>query len=157
MPCISGNYDPSVGIYLPVILVPQGLLQTGSTLNGPDIFPGGIVRPFKAQIDTGAQSTCITKKAIEFYGMQPNGRVELVSVSGTEEVNTYIFTIGFLNGAIPNRVGPGSSANFSFFPPITGAEIYTHEDDDLEILIGMDVISRGSLHIEASGFFSFWY
>jgi len=38
-----------------------------------------------------------------------------------------------------------------------GAEIYTHEDDDLDILIGMDIISKGSLHIEASGYFSFWF
>ena len=44
-----------------------------------------------------------------------------------------------------------------FFAPIMGAEIYTDEDDDLEVLIGMDVISAGSLHIEASGFFSFWF
>ena len=81
----------------------------------------------------------------------------MISTSGQKEVNTYIFTVGFLMGAVPDKVGPTSLGSFSFFPPISGAEIFTHEDDDLEVLIGMDIISRGSLHIEATGYFSFWF
>jgi hypothetical protein len=36
-------------------------------------------------------------------------------------------------------------------------EIFTAEGDDLDVLIGMDVIAAGALHIESSGYFSFWY
>jgi len=157
VPCCAGSYDPSVGIYLQAILIPKAFSQTRERLDAADVFPGGVVKPFKAQIDTGAQTTCITKRVIDHYSMQPNGRTKIISVSGQEEVNTFIFTVGFLMGGTPNRVGSAFAGNFSFFQPVMGAEIYTHEDDDLDILIGMDIISKGSLHIEASGYFSFWF
>jgi hypothetical protein len=157
VPCFTGRYDPAIGVYLEVVLVPRGIAPYSFGIDASDMFPGGIVRPFKAQIDTGAQTTCITKRVIDHYKMQPNGRTEIISVSGHTDVNTYIFTVGFLMGAVPNRVGSAQTGHFSFFPPIIGAEIFTHDDDDLEVLIGMDIISKGSLHIEGSGFFSFWF
>src|SRR4051812_31576834 len=109
----------------------------------------------KAQFDTGAQKTCLAKRVIDHHNLKPSGKIDIISVSGIEEVNTYVFTLGFILNASQDKVGSSFSADFHWFPPIQGAEIYTHDDDDLGVLIGMDVISAGSLHIEAAGFFSF--
>ena len=157
MPCCSGSYDASIGVYLQAVLIPKAFKQPDGKPEAADFFPGGVVRSFKAQIDTGAQTTCITKRVIDYYSMKPNGRTEIISVSGQGEVNTFVFTVGFLLGTSPNKIGSAFAGNFFFFPTIMGAEIYAHDDDDLDILIGMDIISRGSLHIEASGYFSFWF
>ena len=101
MPCCAGSYDPNIGVYLDAILIPKAFSQPGTRLDAADVFPGGVVRPFKAQIDTGAQTTCITKRVIDHYSMQPNGRTKIISVSGQDEVNTFIFTVGFLMRSAP--------------------------------------------------------
>src|SRR5687767_3852654 len=91
------------------------------------LWPGGVVRHFKAQIDTGAQTTCITQRTIKFYNMVPNGRTKLITASETKEVNTYIFTIGFLIAATPSKIGSSFTGNFTLFPTIQGAEIFTDD------------------------------
>ncbi len=157
VPGIVGNFNPQLGIFTDVVLAPRALVPVNKPIDGRDIFPNGIVQLCKAQFDTGADITCITKRVIERYQMAPNGKTDIISVSGQRETNTYIFTIGFLLGAEPQKVGSRTLGRFSFFKPIQGAEIYTDDDDDLEVLIGMDVISAGSFHVESAGYFSFWF
>ena len=120
------------------------------------VWKGGVVRPLKAQFDTGVDIICITRRVVEYFEMKPRGKVEMISVTGIEEANTYTFTLGSITGKIPQKVG-GFTGRFSFFETILGSEIYTHDDDDLDILIGMDIIGSGSLRLEPFGQWTFWF
>ena len=49
MPSIRGNFEASIGIVVQIIVIPKALkAEAGTELDAKDVFPGGVVRPFKA-------------------------------------------------------------------------------------------------------------
>jgi hypothetical protein len=116
---------------------------------------------FKALVDTGATGTCITKDAATKVGLSPIGKVEIRGVSGLKEHNNYLFYIGFttpMPGSPPIAVQPDAQAApipvqiHMVNAPIQGAEF--DAGGLFDILLGMDIISTGSLKIEGDGSFS---
>jgi hypothetical protein len=117
---------------------------------------------FKALVDTGATGTCITKAAAEKIGLAPIGKVEVQGVSGTKEHNNYLFYVGFttpMPGA-PIAIAPSAQELqvqvqvHMVNVPIQGAEFDAGAQGGFDVLLGMDVISTGSLKIEGDGTFS---
>lgn len=87
MPCIWGNHNNSQ-IFLEVAVFPVDFdRQTAPVKQQPGIF--------KALLDTGAQSTCITSDVAGKVGLEPIGKVPVSSVSGIQYHNNYLFKIGF--------------------------------------------------------------
>ena len=84
--------------------------------------------------DTGATSSCITRKIAAELGIEPSGRAVVSGVHGSKEVSKYL-----INLYLPNNV------NFSGIPAIE-AEI----SGNVDVLIGMDVIKYGDLAISNS-------
>lgn len=86
----------------------------------------------KAQWDTGATSTCISKKVIQKLDMVHSGKSYLGTLSGEEYVKTY-----FIKVILPNDV--------------TVTDVRAVESDienwGIDILIGMDIILLGDFAI----------
>ena len=151
MPCAWGSHDG------------KQLFLNVSILNAADAdlakkshhVPN--VRMFRALIDTGAMSTCITKNTAAAVGLSPIGKALIQGVSGPQYHNNYLFYVGFTITP-PQSVPPPSGTPVTVVlqmidKPIQGAE-FDSGTGGFDVLLGMDVISTGSLKIEGNGGFS---
>ncbi len=102
---------------------------------------------YTALIDTGALRTCVSEKVIADLRLKKHGRVEISNVKRAEMHWTYLFYVGVWpdnEDGIPNTViGIGDE--------IEGIDLGFNRFFD--VLLGMDVITRGYLHIERDGKF----
>lgn len=94
--------------------------------------------------DTGATNTIISPEIVKVLGLKPSGKCQVSSYGNDVEVNTYMIDLGFQNGY-----------------KITNLQVLSgegHENLDYDVLIGMDVITKGdfcvtTIHGETSFFF----
>ena len=146
MPCIWGQHDNSK-IFLKVAILPDGSSR-GKTNPTQARF-------FKALVDTGAESTCITKAAAEQVGLSPIGRIPVQGVSGVQTHNNYRFQVGFPLGRTINKDGKDILGTLCMFhQDIEGSE-FDSGVNDFDVLLGMNILSIGSLKVEGNGTFSF--
>jgi hypothetical protein len=115
-----------------------------------------------ALVDTGATVTGITRNVVSALNMQPIGKTPVHGVGGIQHHNSYLFSVAF-----PFALPPGMSIpNAPSLPPgqqllqlhilnkvIQGTEF--HSGIGFDILLGMDVLSTGSLVVQGNGAFSF--
>mgnify|MGYP001819874489 CR=1 FL=1 len=144
MPCIWGTHNRSQ-LFLSIAVFPPNL--QGAPTN---------ITAFKALIDTGAQSTCISSTVAQAVGLRPLGKKTISGVSGVAAHNYYSFHIGFMQIGLagPNNTAQGNLAILD--PPIDGVELAI-SGQGFDVLLGMDVIAIGSLAVEGNGTFSFSY
>lgn len=88
--------------------------------------------PVKAQWDTGATGTCISKEVVEKLHLLPIGMIEVQTPSGTGRMNTYMIDL-VLNDEV-------------MFPnlKVMDSEI---GNQGIDILIGMDIIGEGDFAV----------
>jgi Aspartyl protease len=149
MPCLSGRFQYPGGIIIPVVVLPVSAGAAGN------IISGQVLHTFTALMDTGATQTCITTKVVQDIGLTPKGKRGMISASHTVTVNTYLFSIGFPMGVAPDPRGTASGSMF-IFHAIDGMELNA-SGTTFDVLLGMDVISRGSFKIDFDGHFSFCF
>ena len=96
-------------------------------------IPHPTIKKFKAIWDTGAVSSVISTSVVSALNLKPTGKTRVLHANGDAIVNTY--TVNIL---LPNNVA---------FPslPVTEGIL-----GDTDVLIGMDIISRGDFSITAS-------
>jgi len=115
------------------------------------------VNLFSALVDTGATRTCITRSAASKVGLVPRGKANILGVGGLKAHNTFIFHVGFMvalqNPAQAVQGTPMEGVLHLLREPIQGVD-FDAGDSRFELLLGMDVISTGSLKIEGDGSFS---
>lgn len=92
------------------------------------------VADFTALWDTGATASVITAKVVAALGLQPAGKQKVFNANGSAVVNRYMVCI-----RMPNRV---------IFPCLAVTEGCLK---DADMLIGMDVISRGDFSLSNFG------
>lgn len=92
-------------------------------------------KKYRAIWDTGAAGSVITEKVVKELDLKPTGMVKVSTVNGERDANTYIVNIW-----LPNKVVVGNLK-------VTEGEL-PGED---EVLIGMDIISKGDLAITNYG------
>ncbi|WP_353198150.1 aspartyl protease family protein [Sandarakinorhabdus sp.] len=115
--------------------------------------------PFNLQVldglfDTGAQTTCITPRAASKIGLSPLGVLPIQGVGGVNLHNYYLFRIGFVDMQA-NEFG-GTNPHIHFVEKdIEGPEFDCGPNAGFDILIGMDLISAGTLTIGRNGRFKF--
>jgi hypothetical protein len=115
---------------------------------------------FKALLDTGAQTTMISPNVANTLGLTPIGQIPIQGVGPAVTYhNAYLFHVAFviplLHMGQPIAAGGGvGTMIFIHPPPIHGGEI-TSTGGQFDVLLGMDVISTGSLAVEGIGTFSF--
>jgi len=126
-------------------------------LDGMDVYTNtprhSKVFVLKALIDTGATHTCITESAAQKLDLVPLGYVPTMGIHGISEVRYYLFRIGFIKHDQSDRT-PTPNTMFVLEKPIKGTELQI-EDAGFEVLLGMDALSCGNLHIWANGQFKF--
>jgi hypothetical protein len=116
-----------------------------------------------ALIDTGATTTGITTALAAQLQMQPVGKMPIQGVGGVQHRNSHLFQVGF-----PFAIPPGAAPP-NLPPPAPGhLPVQLHVLDKViqgcqfqggsaqfQVLLGMDVISTGSLVVQGNGTFSF--
>lgn len=152
MPCIWGKHNQSQ-VFVNVAIFEAGIVDHLSTSRIGDDFR---LHVFTALIDTGAQSTCITSSAAEKVGLIPVGKVPIRGVSGLQYHNNYIFKVGFALGTFDRNSRTGDANVHIFVKPIEGAEL-NFSSSKFDVLLGMDIISMGSLKVDGDGSFSFCF
>ena len=134
MPCLSGEYDPTVGVLLQVAVLPGGTFEQQ---------PEGEARVFSGLVDTGADVTCISDKVVGFLDLQPTGKVQMVGATGSDAVNQYLVDLLLQFGTQHIGIPDHRAASFKAGSP--------HYD----VLIGRDILCKGVLTMDFAGRFTF--
>jgi gag-polyprotein putative aspartyl protease len=114
---------------------------------------------FIALVDTGAQKTMISSNVANRLNLQSQGKMAIRGVGPNITYhNGYLFNVAFTIPItpLPQPLVPGAQIQVAVFilpSPIYGAELPSASGFD--VLLGMDVLSGGSLKIEGSGHYSF--
>lgn len=150
MPDIVGPHNGSQ-VFTPVVLLPVDRFDKGSSdlLSLPARFRG-----LTALIDTGAQGTCITANAARMLDLNPSGIVPIQGVGGTSFHNVYIFKLGFVD-LRQNELGDLDPTFHLVDREIQGAEFDCGPSASFDVLLGMDVLSIGTLTVSNNGNFRF--
>lgn len=147
MPCISGSYKPNVGPLIQIAVVsPELRKQAG---NGGEINPSK-VKMYMALVDTGATCTCISSKVAQEVGLNPSGKAKMIGSTGEEEKNTYRFGVGFLLDPVQQPTGQ-VSGNLNVHM-VNGME-FSQQGSGFEVLLGRDVICKGTFPLSFDGHF----
>lgn len=88
--------------------------------------------PVKAQWDTGATGTCISKELVEKLNLIPTGMVNVHTPSGIGTMNKYMINLILNNEVIIHNLS------------VMDSEI---GNQGIDVLIGMDIISLGDFAI----------
>lgn len=102
---------------------------------------------FTALVDTGAQRTCVTQNVVDRLGLVRRGRVPVGNVKRVDYHYTYLFHVGIW----PESEDGVASATFGIGDEIEGFDL--GDSRYFDVLLGMDIITKGSLKIERSGKF----
>jgi hypothetical protein len=101
-----------------------------------------------ALVDTGAVRTCVTERVVQTVGLKRKGRAEIWNIKRPEMHWTYLFHVGIW----PDPVDEFTPLPiFGIGPEIEGIDVGNNRFFD--VLLGMDIISQGSLHLERDGSF----
>jgi hypothetical protein len=105
-------------------------------------------RECPALVDTGALRTCIGERVVQELGLKRKSRADIWNVKRSEIHWTYLFHVGIWPDADdPYQPQPV----FGIGQEIEGIDVGNHPYFD--VLLGMDIISQGSLRLEADGRF----
>jgi hypothetical protein len=151
MPCIWGRHDRSQ-VFLGVAVVEDSFVDHLAPASSA--VENVSFKVYKGLIDTGAQSTCITRRAAEELKLAPIGKLTIRGVSGTSFHNQYVFKVAFpFRLAAPREEMPRGRLHV-VDKSINGIELGA-ADGEFDVLLGMDIIGLGSLKIDGDGSFSF--
>lgn len=107
---------------------------------------------FRALVDTGATLSCITHKVADNLGIAPIDKIKMQTAAGLAEKNLYCINL-YIPVNIPAIKKTDSiEVNLKHFSKIEVSEVSL--SDHYDVIIGMDVIMAGSLHVSA-GYFTF--
>lgn len=137
MPCLSGQFNAAIGALINVGVLPAGTLQPGGTTPTQ-------ITAFPALIDTGATVTCISPQVVQTVGLQPIGMIPMVSATQAVPVNTYLVDLAL----------PFGGTGF-LMQGMQVMEFVTSSGSPFQILVGRDILSRGTFTMSFDGHFTF--
>lgn len=149
MPCLSGNYNPAVGVLVQVPVLDISQLQ--AVQHGGGATAQSSLALFMAMLDTGASCTCISNNVIKALGLAPSGKTTMSGSTGQTVVDQYTFILGFLFGAQQTATGGVSGTLQSHV--IQGCEFKNH-GFGFDVLVGRDILCRGVLNMSFDGHFT---
>lgn len=160
MPCIWGQHNGSQ-LFLIVAIIPS---QSGPSIAAApegDVYAGPI-SALTALVDTGATTTCLSRDIAKALNFQPVGKTQVHGVGGLVDHNRYLFYVGFPVGMTTQPVSglppptPGQfTANVHILSKLIQGSEFDGGNAPFQVLLGMDVISTGSLIVQGNGTFSF--
>lgn len=145
MPCLAFAYNPAVGPLIQVAIF-------SFNFRPPPIVPNQApmaLKLYSALIDTGASCTCVSQQVVSDLNLSPIGKQPVGGVHGTKAANQYQFQVGIVFGH--QQINPTGSANTNFaVHPTVGVE-FIPTSGVFDVLLGRDVICRGSLQLSFDG------
>jgi Aspartyl protease len=151
MPDIVGSHNGSQ-VFCNLVLLPVERFQ--ESLDPQRLSKAANMQVVKALIDTGAQGTSITPSAAHRLGLTAAGAFPVQGVGGRRLHNYYLFKVGFVD-LRENEFG-GKDPQFHVVDrEIEGAEFDCGPDADFDVLLGMDLLSIGTLTVTNTGKFRF--
>ncbi|MCB2060266.1 MAG: aspartyl protease family protein [Novosphingobium sp.] len=147
MPLIKGRITDRKAVVEVGLQAGQPLL--GSVDSGSS-FAEIPIHSMRGLIDTGAQVTMLTPRAVRQLDLQPRGKRLLGNVSNVARHNTYFFVMGVWYSMDEGQT-LNSTRSYFAFEPVYGCDLRV--ESDFDVLIGMDIILQGDLHISRSGEF----
>ena len=143
MPCISGQYDPEVGVLLQVAVLSGGDLNQAIRSNSEEPSTGVMGAPVNGLLDTGADHTCVSRRLAQSLNLRPSGKVPVSGATGASEMNQYMIDLLL-------QFGQNSIA-------ITEHMVteFTSSSTAYDMLVGRDIICQGVFTMDFSGRFSF--
>jgi hypothetical protein len=136
MPCLSGQFNPSVGVLINVGVLLPGSAGAAST--------AGLFTSYIGLVDSGASHTCVGPSIAQALGLQPIGMRPMTSAHQTAPVNVYQVDLAILFGN-QRFVVPNSQVLEFAAPP----------NSPFQVLIDRDIICRGVLVLSFDGHFTF--
>lgn len=158
MPCIWGQHNNSQ------LFIEVGIIDALRWNAAVAVLPpatGPLPKTYRALIDTGAQRTMISTALIRAEKLTAIGKMPLRGIGPVPTWhNAYLFHVQFHVPFVPGgraALTPGTPVHIQIVvhtnsAPIHGAEIAS--GGGFDILLGMDVISTGSLKVEGNHTFS---
>jgi hypothetical protein len=137
MPCLSGQFNPAVGVLISVGVLPPGMAVVAARGSGP-------LTPFIGLVDSGASDTCIAPSIVQTLSLQPIGMRPLTSAHQTAPVNVYQIDLVLLFGNQSFVLANSPVLEFAA-PP----------NSPFQVLVGRDIICRGVLTLSFDGHFTF--
>ena len=96
-------------------------------------------------MDTGATQTAVAKSVTKEMGLRPTGKTRVQTAAGPTEVNTYQVDIILIFGEKPLLLEGMVITEFEA----------GREDGSPQVLVGLDIIGRGSLTLDFTGHYTF--
>ena len=151
MPCISGNYKKNVLIPIQVFSEKrESILKT-------HIFRENSKNSYQALIDTGATNTCISQKIVDDLKLSPLGKISMNAALGVGDVYYYNICIGFFRPIQHLTTGkPELIVNRDSLINLQ-TPYFNNENQPCDLLLGIDVISRGNFSMSFDSHWSFAY
>lgn len=103
-------------------------------------------RTYTGLIYTGATRTCVTQTVIAQTGLRQAGRLLVASPTSLERRRVYGLQLGFYCSADDDA----SMSNTLYMLPFEFSGPDFINNSDFDVLIGMDVISRGRLIVDGN-------
>lgn len=137
MPCLSALFDPSIGPVITIGILPPGIIAPATVPVPPPIM-------FQALIDTGASVTCISPAIAQTVRLRPIGMRPMISATHSVPVNVYLvdLILDFGTHGLLSR-----SSQVMEFAPAAGSPF--------QVLVGRDIICRGTFTMSFDGHFTF--
>jgi hypothetical protein len=147
MPCVAGNYNPTVGIILQVAILQQNQL---AALRSPPALQSTLpnLTMFAALLDTGASVSCISKNVVHAVGLLPSGRTSMSGSTGQNVVDQYTFVVGFIFGA---QQAPSGAVSGQLNAHLVQGCEFTSHGFGFDVLIGRDILCKGALSLSFDG------
>ena len=138
MPCLSGRFDRAIG---PIINIGVAL---SASITPASAAQGVPISFFPALIDTGATITCVAPQVVRTVVLRPSGKREMVSAHQSAPVNVYLVDL----------ILPFGSAGLHM-PDVQVMEFAGSPSNPFQMLLGRDILCRGTLTISFDGHFTF--
>ena len=103
---------------------------------------------FNALVDTGATNSCITKKVAQSINIKPKSKSYMSTAGGVVPCNVYRIGMHIPIRVVHEREKTG--VDIKSFANIEVVETAPH--DEYDVIIGMDVIMSGALHVSGETF-----
>jgi len=144
MPSIHGAHDGRAAIV--TIAIVDAVKYREHRQGGNSVFQGAV--PFRALIDTGATRTMIASRVVTRLGLQQATLLQFSGLGGTTWRPGYLFRVAFYDR--PPTDAAEQSRIMVLNRDIMGGELT--DEHTFDVLLGMDVLTTGSLHIDKAGF-----
>jgi hypothetical protein len=138
MPCLSGRCNLSIGPILNIGVARSGSVTPASAATGIQ------VSIFPALIDTGATLTCVSPQVVQAVGLHPSGKRDMVSATQSAPMNVYLVDL----------VLPFGTAGLHM-PDVQVMEFAGSPNNPFQMLLGRDILGRGTFTLSFDGHFTF--